>query len=51
MNNDLKEIYIFLKSKIPIILDMEKEKLKYDTNNIYFKIYKYIYDNEERKRK
>lgn len=49
--HELNEMLKFLENKIPIILDMENETLRYDTDNIYYKIYQYIYNNEERKRK
>lgn len=42
-----KEIFQFLKDKIPIVLDIEKQELKYDTNNIYYKIYRYIHKLKE----
>ena len=46
---ELNEIYKFLKEHIPIILDIENQKLKYDSDNIYFKIYKRIYQLQEEK--
>lgn len=46
---EINEMLKFLKDKIPIMLDMENEKLRYDTSNIYYKIYKYIYDSLERR--
>ena len=46
-----KEIMRFIQDKIPIILDMASQDLKFDTRNIYYKIYKYIYElQEENKR-
>jgi len=46
INNRISEMLEFLKNKIPIVLDMEKGDLKYDTRSMYYKIYKYIYDRE-----
>lgn len=40
----------YLLDKIPIILDMEKQDLKYDTRDIHYKIYKYIYNMKEGKK-
>ncbi len=34
----------YLLSKIPLVVDLEGNDLKYDTKNIYYKIYKYIID-------
>lgn len=44
MNDDFEFRIIseFLLDKIPMILDMEKQDLKYDSRNMYYKIYKYI---------
>ena len=38
------EILEFLKEKTPLILDMEKEDIRYDEKSMYYKIYKYIYE-------
>lgn len=32
----------FLLDKIPIVVDLDSGDLKYDTKNMYYKIYKYI---------
>lgn len=44
MNDDFEFRIIseFLLDKIPIVLDPEKQDLKYDSRSMYFKIYKYI---------
>ena len=39
---DEQEILSFIINNIPLVLDIEKHDLKYDTRNIYYKIYKYI---------
>ena len=44
-----KEIMKYLLDKIPLILDMEKQDLKFDTRDINYKIYKYIHDLKEKK--
>lgn len=51
MNYDYEkeDIMQFLKSKIPVILDIENQKLKYDTTSIYYKIYRYIHKLKEKK--
>lgn len=41
---NLKEMYDFLKERIPLIVDMDSRDLVYDKRSIYYKIYKYIYD-------
>ena len=41
----------YLQSKIPIVLDLEKQDLKYDTRDIHYKIYKYIYGLKEGNKK
>ena len=47
-----KEIMRYLLDKIPIILDLDSQDLKFDTRSIYYKIYKYIYElREENKKK
>ena len=47
---EYKEITRFLLDKIPLILDIEKQDLKFDTRNIYYKIYKYIVKMKEGKK-
>ncbi len=42
-----REIMRYIQDKIPIILDLGSQDLKFDTRNIYFKIYKYIHELEE----
>lgn len=42
--NELKEIYEFLKDHIPLVVDMDSRDLVYDKRSMYYKIYKYIYD-------
>lgn len=42
-----EEIVRFLINNTPLILDLEKEDLKYDVTSIYYKIYKYIKQLEE----
>lgn len=42
-----KEIIRYLIDNTPIILDIEKQDLKYDTRNINYKIYKYIKELQE----
>ena len=44
MNDDFEFRIIseFLLNKIPMVLDMENQDLKYDSRSMYFKIYKYI---------
>lgn len=45
------EILEFLKEKTPLILDMEKEDIRYDEKSMYYRIYKYIYElRKENKR-
>jgi len=46
INNRIDEMLNFLKSKIPLVLDMESRDLRYDTKSMYYKIYKYIKDKE-----
>lgn len=50
MNKEYKEIMQFLMDHIPIILDLEKQDLKFDTRSIYYKIYKYIVKSKEGKK-
>ena len=40
--SEISEIIEFIRSQIPIKLDMRIKDLKYDKNNIYYKILKYI---------
>ena len=49
ITTEIEEIVNFLKDKIPYVLDLEKEDIKYDKNNIYYKIYKYIRKLEKEK--
>lgn len=51
MDERYREIMRFLQKKIPIVLDIDKQDLKFDTQNIYYKIYKYIYDLKEGNKK
>ena len=44
-----KRILQYLLDKIPVILDIEKQDLKYDTRDIHYQIYKYIKELEDRK--
>ena len=46
IENRIDEMLNFLKSKIPLILDVKSGDLKYDTKNMYYRIYKYIRDKE-----
>ena len=46
---EYKEITRFLLDQIPLILDIEKQDLKFDTKSIYYKIYKYIVQTKEGK--
>lgn len=43
-----KEIIMYLINNTPMVLDLEKEDLKYDVRDIHYKIYKYIKELEER---
>lgn len=47
MDERYREIMRYLQSKIPIILDIEKQDLKFDARDIHYKIYKYIHDLKE----
>ena len=49
MNKEYKEIMQFLMDHIPIILDLEKQDLKFDTRSMYYKIYKYLYELKEKR--
>lgn len=42
-----EEIVRFLINSTPMMLDLEKEDLKYDSFSMYYKIYKYIKELEE----
>ena len=42
-----EEIIEFLHDNTPIILDMKRQDLKYDTRSIYYKIYRYIRELKE----
>ena len=43
-----KEIVQYLLDKIPLILDIEKQDLKFDKRDIHYKIYKYIHELREK---
>jgi len=45
--NEREEILRYLLDNTPMILDIEKQDLKYDARNINYKIYKYIKKLEE----
>ncbi len=45
---DNRIIMEYLLDKIPIITDLDGGDLKYDTKNIYFKIYKYILELQKK---
>ena len=49
MDKEYKEIMQFLMDHIPIILDIEKQDLKFDTRSMYYKIYKYLYELKEKR--
>ena len=51
INNRLnrEEIIRYLIDNTPMVLDIEKKELVYDTRSIYYKIYKYIKELEEKK--
>ena len=40
----------YLKDKIPLILDIEKQDLKFDTRDIHYKIYRCLYELKEKKK-
>lgn len=42
-----EEIIRYLIDNTPMILDVEKQELKYDSRNINYKIYKYIKELQE----
>lgn len=50
MEERYREIMRYLKDKIPLILDLEKKDLKFDTRDIHYKIYKLLYDLKEGKK-
>ena len=39
---DTRIIMEFILDKIPLVVDLDSGDLKYDTKNMYYKIYKYI---------
>lgn len=41
-DREVYDIVLFLKEKIPMIYDMDDNELKFKTNNMYYKIYRYI---------
>lgn len=43
-----EEIVRYLIDNTPIIYDLENQDLKYDSRSIYYKIYKYIKELEEK---
>lgn len=49
MDREYKEIMQFLMDHIPIILDIERQDLKFDTRSMYYKIYKYLYELKEKR--
>lgn len=49
MDKEYKEIMQFLLDHIPIILDLDKQDLKFDTRSMYYKIYKYLYELKEKR--
>lgn len=51
MDERYREIMRYLIDRIPIILDIEKQELRYDSKNINYKIYKYIHDLKEGNKK
>lgn len=51
MDKEYKEIMQFLMDHIPIILDIEKGDLKFDTRSMYYKVYKYLYELKGEKNK
>ena len=42
-----EKIISFLKEKIPLVIDLDKQDIKYDKSNIYYKILKYIRELEK----
>lgn len=45
---DTRIMMEFLLDKIPIVVDLDSGDLKYDTKNMYYKIYKYILDLQKK---
>lgn len=45
--SERQEVLKFIKNRIPMYLDLDTFDLKYDTTNIYYKIYKYIKELQE----
>jgi hypothetical protein len=45
------EILRYLKDNTPMICDLEGQDLKYDKNDIHYKIYMYIQELEEKIKK
>ncbi len=43
-----REIIRYLIDHTPIVLDIEKQDLKYNAKDIHYKIYKYIKELEEK---
>lgn len=42
-----KEVMRYLVDNIPVLLDIDKQDLKYDIRDIHYKIYKYIKELQE----
>lgn len=42
-----EKIINFLKEKIPLVIDLDKQDIKYDKSNIYYKTLKYIRELEK----
>ena len=42
-----KEVMRYLIDNIPVLLDIDKQDLKYDVRDIHYKIYKYIKELQE----
>ena len=40
--NEINDVITFVKDKVPMIYDMEKDDLKYDSRNMYYKTMKCI---------
>lgn len=51
MDKEFEEVTEFLKDKIPMIYDMERNDLIYDERSMYFKVCKYIYKLKEENKK
>jgi len=45
---DREEIIKFLVDNTPVILDVEKQEFAYDKTSIYYKIYRYIKELENK---